>query len=750
MARSWFQAAAIVTALPLLAWGQTNTTGVGCGPSEEVRQAIREVASVQEIIDGKSRTREEVRKEREEREEDLLRRFPDNFWVLRRQIVRSQDRAGASRPVVDRMKARYEARPDDVEAAYLYAHALIGTATPEAIPLLDLVVSRNPEFFPAWNSRVTIFSSPAFRDDAKLKVAATRVVELCPDSLEAIVASRHVLDSVLASRVAKAVRSRIEGQTDRESLNSWVHLWNLEFRLASPAEHAPLREQVKRDLAFLKSPERERTPALSFILGEGAKLAGDKEAEELAKAERAKLSPSMTFFEASNEWHKKNMASSLGDRQAWAKARLQFLEEWLAKIPDEERIWVDLLTTLDQIDDTPAERLKDAGEKALQAAENRRGDSWSIPGTKIQVANVWVKRGIELPRALELALQGRAEQEKVVGRMDATSDLFRMPGRELSQESSRWMQKTMEWRTLSVAYAKLEKPEAARAELSTWESALAPRRERVAAIRKEREAKGQPVTAAQGASPRQQGSNVKMFEDMMVRSLPMDESDLATARGEVALALGRKQDALQHWIAAARLSPASNWQTTAVGNKLKKLWSELGGTQEGWQALIETVRAMPSDPTSIPKRERFVEFSRALPEDLKLNDLQGKTWTLANLKGKTTLINVWATWCGPCREELPHLQKVHDKLKDREDVQVITLNIDDSAGVVEPYMKENKFTFPVLFARSFLDSFVGPLGIPTNWFADRTATLKIESVGFGGFADWEKEMLEKLESLRAK
>lgn len=750
MARSCVQAAAIVTALPLLAWGQTNTTGVGCGPSEELRLELREATTVETMIDGKPRPMEEVRKERADRQEALLRKYPDNFWVMRRYIVGSQDRGGFPREVIDRMKVRHQAKPDDLEAAYLYAHSLIGTATPEAIQLLDQVVSKDPDFFPAWFNRVTIYSSPAFRDDAKLKAAAIRVMELCPDSPEALTATRHALDSPLIVRVAKAVRARIESKSDAESLGSWVPLWNVEFRSTAPTDHGPLREQVKRDLAFLRGLDHERFPTLSFALAEGAKLAGDKEAEELAKAERAKLSPAMAFFEASNEWHKKNMASSLGDRQAWAKARLAFLEEWLAKAPDEEQFWVELLSTLSQIDGIPPERLKEAGEKALAAAEKRKNESWGFPTTGLQVAGVWARNGIELPRALELALQGRADQEKALERIRTSSDLLRMTGAELGQDNNRWMSNIQAWRTLAVIYAKLHKAEQAQQELAKWEAALIERRKKAAEIRKKRESQGQPASLAQGASPRRPSSDMaSRFEDQLISSLAPQEMDLASTRAEVALALGRKQDALQYWMAAARHTPVANWQSGPLGTKLKTLWSELGGTQEGWQALLDNLKPLDAK-VSIPKRERFVEFSRALPEDLKLNDLKGQTWTLASLKGKTTLINVWATWCGPCREELPHLQKVHEKLKDREDMQVITLNIDDSAGVVEPYMKENKFTFPVLFARSFLDSFVGPLGIPTNWFADRTATLRIESVGFGGVDGWEKEMLEKLESLRAK
>jgi thiol-disulfide isomerase/thioredoxin len=137
-----------------------------------------------------------------------------------------------------------------------------------------------------------------------------------------------------------------------------------------------------------------------------------------------------------------------------------------------------------------------------------------------------------------------------------------------------------------------------------------------------------------------------------------------------------------------------------------------------------------------------------MPE-FKLSDQSGKTWTLASLKGKTTLINVWATWCGPCREELPHLQQLYEQIKSRGDVQVITLNVDENQSLVEPYLKENKYTFPSLFAKSFVDGFSGPIPIPTTWTSDALGTIRLEALGFGGDgSQWVTRTLKQMESIR--
>ena len=70
-----------------------------------------------------------------------------------------------------------------------------------------------------------------------------------------------------------------------------------------------------------------------------------------------------------------------------------------------------------------------------------------------------------------------------------------------------------------------------------------------------------------------------------------------------------------------------------------------------------------------------------LPE-FELSDLDGRKWSLADLKGKVAFINLWATWCGPCRAELPYVQKLREQLKDRKDVVVLTLNIDAIRGIL--------------------------------------------------------------------
>jgi thiol-disulfide isomerase/thioredoxin len=126
--------------------------------------------------------------------------------------------------------------------------------------------------------------------------------------------------------------------------------------------------------------------------------------------------------------------------------------------------------------------------------------------------------------------------------------------------------------------------------------------------------------------------------------------------------------------------------------------------------------------------------------------LSGKTWRLKDLAGKKVFINVWATWCGPCQGELPHLQKFYEKVKDRSDIQVLTFNLDDDLGLVAPYMKEKGYTFPVLPAVSTVVTLLDGFAIPQNWLIDPEGVWRWKQIGYGGASDgdFEQEMLARL------
>ncbi|HYO83648.1 MAG TPA: TlpA disulfide reductase family protein, partial [Bryobacteraceae bacterium] len=116
---------------------------------------------------------------------------------------------------------------------------------------------------------------------------------------------------------------------------------------------------------------------------------------------------------------------------------------------------------------------------------------------------------------------------------------------------------------------------------------------------------------------------------------------------------------------------------------------------------------------------------------------------------KAVLINLWATWCGPCRAELPHFQKLYEQTKDRSDVQVISFNVDQEAGLVDPYMKENSYSFPALMAFGIVREMFDGYGIPQNWLIDSKGNWIATQIGFDASdTDWVGSMLKRLDAAK--
>jgi thiol-disulfide isomerase/thioredoxin len=111
--------------------------------------------------------------------------------------------------------------------------------------------------------------------------------------------------------------------------------------------------------------------------------------------------------------------------------------------------------------------------------------------------------------------------------------------------------------------------------------------------------------------------------------------------------------------------------------------------------------------------------------------LDGDTVTSAGLRGSVVVVNFWATWCVPCRVEMPSLQKLHERHAG-EDVRVLGFSVDvGSAQTVRGYLNERGITFPVGRATDAQRrAFGGIPGIPTTFVIDRTGTVRHRVVGY--------------------
>jgi peroxiredoxin len=113
--------------------------------------------------------------------------------------------------------------------------------------------------------------------------------------------------------------------------------------------------------------------------------------------------------------------------------------------------------------------------------------------------------------------------------------------------------------------------------------------------------------------------------------------------------------------------------------------------------------------------------------DFTLADLQGKAWHLQDLRGKVVLVNFWATWCPPCRKEMPDLDALYNKFKDRGFV-VLAIS-DEEAAKVSPFIAQRKISYPVLLdpGRKVNHAFIVE-GIPKSFVYDRGGKMVAQSI----------------------
>lgn len=118
-----------------------------------------------------------------------------------------------------------------------------------------------------------------------------------------------------------------------------------------------------------------------------------------------------------------------------------------------------------------------------------------------------------------------------------------------------------------------------------------------------------------------------------------------------------------------------------------------------------------------------------LPE-IGLTDLAGKRVDVASLSGKVVILDFWASWCAPCKEELPQLEKLYKKYKDR-GLVVVGISVDDDAENVKTFLKQMHLSFPIAHDKGHVvaDRFHPPR-MPSSYIADRKGIVRHVHGGF--------------------
>lgn len=138
----------------------------------------------------------------------------------------------------------------------------------------------------------------------------------------------------------------------------------------------------------------------------------------------------------------------------------------------------------------------------------------------------------------------------------------------------------------------------------------------------------------------------------------------------------------------------------------------------------------PNNGSSVAEEEKNLN----LAPDFTLVDLDGNEHTLSNYRGKVVIIDFWATYCGPCREEIPHFIQFYNEYKD-DGLMILGIGLDGKAKLA-PYSKTIGINYPVLIGDLATVEKYGVRPIPTTFIIDRKGEIKDKIIGYApGYED---------------
>jgi peroxiredoxin len=135
-----------------------------------------------------------------------------------------------------------------------------------------------------------------------------------------------------------------------------------------------------------------------------------------------------------------------------------------------------------------------------------------------------------------------------------------------------------------------------------------------------------------------------------------------------------------------------------------------------------------------------------LAPDFSLRDLSGQTVTLASYRGKVVLLDFWATWCTPCREEIPRFVELQSKYG-AQGLQIIGISMDDEEDQVRDFDATFPMNYPVVMGNARIgELYGGVLGLPVAFLIGREGRIEARHAGAVGFAQVEAEIRRLLDT----
>ncbi len=237
------------------------------------------------------------------------------------------------------------------------------------------------------------------------------------------------------------------------------------------------------------------------------------------------------------------------------------------------------------------------------------------------------------------------------------------------------------------------------------------------------------------------------FDQDPLETFPDYEARGLTLSAQLAQAEGRNLDALALWQEVIT-NPYHQKQYGGWVKETRALWDQLGGTAAGWSAFSRVAPLPAGVPVGDPGMPfvMWVKLNYKMPA-LNLPGMGSRTWSNRDFEGKATMVYLWASWCGPCWRHLPAIQAIYDKTKNRQDIQIVTLSIDEEPDKLASFMKEKGYTFPVMVGDAYAKQLLGKPILGQTWIVDKTGSIRLQHTP-GAFGSVQAEIDQDLYKLQ--
>ncbi|MBG9567115.1 TlpA disulfide reductase family protein [Brevibacillus agri] len=156
-------------------------------------------------------------------------------------------------------------------------------------------------------------------------------------------------------------------------------------------------------------------------------------------------------------------------------------------------------------------------------------------------------------------------------------------------------------------------------------------------------------------------------------------------------------------------------------------------------AIYNNNQTKSGSPDQVPK----VGFTAPY---FSLSSLDNQTYKIAGKRDKPVILNFWASWCGPCRQEAPDLKEIYEKYKDRLDFYAINLTANDDLESAKAFVREFGLPFPILLdKKGEVADVYQVFSIPTTYFIDTDGVIRQKIIGAtdrGSFEQYVKELVQ--------